>query len=98
MTDSRLEQDIGYRFRDRVLLQTALTHRSYCSPHNERLEFLGDAVLNAVIARSLFERFPMLAEGELSRLRAHLVRERGACTSSPWRSAWAISSGLARGS
>ncbi len=75
MTDSRLEQDIGYRFRDRVLLQTALTHRSYCSPHNERLEFLGDAVLNAVIARSLFERFPMLAEGELSRLRAHLVRE-----------------------
>ncbi|WP_299065396.1 ribonuclease III [Accumulibacter sp.] len=77
MIDSRLEQGLGYTFRDRALLQTALTHRSYSSPHNERLEFLGDAILNAVIARSLFERFPTLPEGDLSRLRAQLVRQDG---------------------
>ncbi|WP_300450321.1 ribonuclease III [Accumulibacter sp.] len=75
MTDSPLEKGLGYTFRDRGLLQTALTHRSYSSPHNERLEFLGDAVLNAVIARRLLERFPLLAEGDLSRLRAQLVRQ-----------------------
>ena len=77
MIDSRLERGLGYTFRDRALLQTALTHRSYSSPHNERLEFLGDAILNAVIARSLFERFPTLPEGDLSRLRAQLVRQDG---------------------
>ncbi|MCB1964535.1 MAG: ribonuclease III, partial [Candidatus Accumulibacter sp.] len=75
MSDSRLERAFGYKFLDRELLQTALTHRSYCSPHNERLEFLGDAILNAVIARRLFERFPTLPEGDLSRLRANLVRQ-----------------------
>lgn len=75
MIDSGLERSVGYKFLDRQLLQTALTHRSYCSPHNERLEFLGDAVLNAVIARCLFERFPTLPEGDLSRLRANLVRQ-----------------------
>ena len=75
MSDSRLERAFGYTFLDRELLQTALTHRSYCSPHNERLEFLGDAILNAVIARRLFERFPTLPEGDLSRLRANLVRQ-----------------------
>lgn len=75
MTASRLEQALGYAFRDGELLQMALTHRSYSSPHNERLEFLGDAILNAVIARSLFERFPALPEGDLSRLRANLVRQ-----------------------
>ncbi|SBT04326.1 RNase III [Candidatus Accumulibacter aalborgensis] len=75
MSDSRLEQGLGYQFRDRALLQTALTHRSHSSPHNERLEFLGDAILNAVIAHRLFERFPLLPEGDLSRLRAHLVRQ-----------------------
>jgi ribonuclease-3 len=75
MTVARLERALGHVFRDRDLLQTALTHRSHCSPHNERLEFLGDAILNAVIARSLFERFPDLPEGELSRLRASLVRQ-----------------------
>jgi len=51
----------------------ALTHRSYGTPHNERLEFIGDAVLNCVIAEALFERFPMSSEGELSRVRANLV-------------------------
>ncbi len=75
MTASRLEQALSYTFRDQALLELALTHRSFTSPHNERLEFLGDAILNAVIARSLFERFPMLPEGDLSRLRANLVRQ-----------------------
>jgi ribonuclease-3 len=54
---------------------TALTHRSHSSPHNERLEFLGDSILNGVIARELFDRFPDLPEGDLSRLRANLVRQ-----------------------
>ena len=75
MTASRLEQALGHTFQNRDLLQLALTHRSFTSPHNERLEFLGDAILNAVIARCLFERFPLLPEGDLSRLRANLVRQ-----------------------
>lgn len=75
MTASRLEQALGHTFRNHDLLQLALTHRSFTSPHNERLEFLGDAILNAVIARRLFERFPLLPEGDLSRLRANLVRQ-----------------------
>ena len=72
---NRLEQAIGHQFSDQALLQTALTHRSHSSPHNERLEFLGDSILNGVIARQLFERFPDLPEGDLSRLRANLVRQ-----------------------
>jgi ribonuclease-3 len=75
MTDPRLERALGHTFRDRALLQMALTHRSSSSPHNERLEFLGDAILNAVVASFLFERFPELPEGDLSRLRANLVRQ-----------------------
>lgn len=70
-----LEKAFGYAFKDKGLLQTALTHRSHGSCHNERLEFLGDSVLNCVIAGALFERFPNLPEGDLSRLRAHLVRQ-----------------------
>ena len=70
-----LERAIDYTFVDADLLQTALTHRSHSSPHNERLEFLGDSVLNAVIAQQLYERFPRIAEGDLSRLRANLVRQ-----------------------
>ncbi len=66
---------IGHRFADASLLRTALTHRSYGSPHNERLEFLGDGVLNCVIASALYKRFPDLPEGDLSRLRANLVRQ-----------------------
>jgi ribonuclease-3 len=72
---NRLEQAIGHQFSDPALFQTALTHRSHSSPHNERLEFLGDSILNGVIARQLFERFPDLPEGDLSRLRANLVRQ-----------------------
>ena len=70
---NRLEQAIGHRFSDASLLLTALTHRSHSSTHNERLEFLGDSILNGVIARQLFDRFPELPEGDLSRLRANLV-------------------------
>jgi ribonuclease-3 len=75
MDRKRLQEAIGYQFRRPELLTRALTHRSYGSPHNERLEFLGDAILNCVIAAELFHRFPSLREGDLSRLRANLVRE-----------------------
>jgi len=64
---------IDHAFADSSLLRQALTHRSYGVPHNERLEFVGDAVLNCVVALSLYERFPDLPEGDLSRVRAHLV-------------------------
>lgn len=70
-----LEQAIGHTFSDSTLLLTALTHRSHGWPHNERLEFLGDSILNGVIARQLFDTFPELPEGDLSRLRANLVRQ-----------------------
>ncbi len=64
---------IEHEFRHPELLRQALTHRSYGSPNNERLEFVGDAVLDCVIALALFERFPAMPEGDLSRARAHLV-------------------------
>jgi len=70
----RLQAELGYRFRDSALLQEALTHRSAGSRNNERLEFLGDGVLNFVIGAELFERFPAASEGDLSRLRASLVK------------------------
>lgn len=70
-----LQEQLGYRFRDPRLLEQALTHRSHSTPHNERLEFLGDGVLNCIVAAELYSRFPGLKEGELSRLRASLVRE-----------------------
>lgn len=70
-----LERRIGHRFASRALLEQALTHRSFGSPHNERLEFLGDGVLGCVVAAQLCERFPDASEGELSRLRASVVRE-----------------------
>jgi ribonuclease-3 len=73
----RLEQALGHGFSDQNLLRQALTHRSYGEPNNERLEFLGDGLLNAVIAMDLFQRFGGLREGELSRLRASLVRQDG---------------------
>lgn len=70
-----LQQRLGHRFRDQRLLQRALTHRSYGADHNERLEFLGDAVLSLAVSTLLFERFADSAEGDLTRVRAHLVRE-----------------------
>jgi len=74
----RLEAHLGHRFGDRALLERALTHRSAAGPaaSNERLEFLGDAVLGLLAAELLYRRFPQAAEGELSRRRAWLVRER----------------------
>jgi ribonuclease-3 len=69
------ERSIGYRFADDALLEQAFTHRSFGSPHNERLEFLGDSVLGCAIAEALCARFPSLPEGKLTRLRAGLVRE-----------------------
>ena len=63
----------GHVFRDPALLEQALTHRSFGVPHNERLEFIGDAVLNCIVGFDLYERFVELSEGELSRTRAHLV-------------------------
>lgn len=69
-----LQDLLGYRFERQVGLETALTHRSFNKNNNERLEFLGDGILNFVIAHHLFDRFPEANEGQLSRLRAHLVK------------------------
>ncbi|MYL24506.1 ribonuclease III [Vreelandella massiliensis] len=65
---------IGHEFNDISLLELAMTHRSYGGRNNERLEFLGDSIVNFVIAEALFERFPQAREGQLSRLRARLVK------------------------
>lgn len=76
--DARLEalqSRLGHRFDEPRLLQRALTHRSFGADHNERLEFLGDAVLNLAVSSLLFERFAGSDEGDLTRVRAHLVRE-----------------------
>jgi ribonuclease-3 len=70
-----LEQRLGYQFANRELLAQALTHRSHGAVHNERLEFLGDAVLNCSIAQMLYQKFARLNEGDLSRLRANLVKQ-----------------------
>jgi ribonuclease-3 len=70
-----LQQRLGYHFRSATLLTRALTHRSWGAEHNERLEFLGDAVLSTAVSALLFERFAGGDEGDLTRVRAHLVRE-----------------------
>jgi len=72
-----LEKNLKYVFANKALCSEALTHRSYGSPNNERLEFLGDSVLNLVIARSLFVQYPNLAEGDLTRIRSSLVNQEG---------------------
>lgn len=72
---SVLRERLGYVFNQPQLLQRALTHRSYAPENNERLEFLGDSVLGCVIAKYLYDSYPQLSEGELSRLRSNLVRE-----------------------
>jgi len=71
---NRLQEQLGYHFSDMSLLSLALTHRSYGSQNNERLEFLGDALLNSTIAQALFIQFPDEREGILSRLRSSLVK------------------------
>ena len=77
------EQLIGYTFRDRSLLETALTHSSYANEHKcqsyERLEFLGDSVLGFVTAEHLYQNFPQLPEGQLTKHRAAIVCERSLC-------------------
>lgn len=75
MTAQSVALGIGHSFSDPALLRTALTHRSFGTPNNERLEFLGDGVLDCVIAAVLFHRYPELPEGDLSRLRANLVNQ-----------------------
>jgi len=78
VTDSesmeRLQRRIGYQFLNTEHLRLALTHRSFGSDNNERLEFLGDAILNMVIAQQLYQQFPTAREGQLSRLRARMVK------------------------
>jgi ribonuclease-3 len=78
MTDpslDALQQRLGHVFAQPALLTRALTHRSFGFAHNERLEFLGDAVLNMAVSALLYQRFAGLDEGDLTRVRAHLVRE-----------------------
>ena len=70
----RLEKKIGYQFNDENFLKLALTHRSANGTHNERLEFLGDSILSFVVADELYHRFPKVDEGDMSRMRATLVR------------------------
>lgn len=72
---AKLTRQLNYRFKDNQLLTRALTHRSKSGSNNERLEFLGDSILSFVIAAELFERFPNLSEGELTRVRASLVKQ-----------------------
>ena len=73
-THNALAKQLGHVFRDATLLARALTHRSRSSQNYERLEFLGDSILSFVIADVLYDRYPQLSEGELTRLRATLVR------------------------
>jgi ribonuclease-3 len=75
MTQQNLAKRLTYKFIDSNLLTQALTHRSYSAQNNERLEYLGDGALNFTIANQLYQRFPTLDEGDLSRLRAQLVKE-----------------------
>ena len=69
-----LEKKLGYSFKDPDLLRQALSHRSVGSNHNERLEYLGDAVLGMIIADELYQRFPKASEGQMTRLRSNLVK------------------------
>ncbi|HMC12895.1 MAG TPA: ribonuclease III [Gallionellaceae bacterium] len=75
MDRDALCRKLGYEFSQPQLLQRALTHRSHSQAHNERLEFLGDSVLNCAIARHLYDAYPDLPEGDLSRLRSNLVNQ-----------------------
>jgi len=75
MTQQILSKRLPYKFVDSHLLTQALTHRSYSAQNNERLEYLGDGALNFIIANQLYQRFPSIDEGDLSRLRAQMVKE-----------------------
>ncbi|MBB3168269.1 ribonuclease III [Simiduia aestuariiviva] len=71
---AQLEKQLGYEFESKALLRLALSHRSVGLPNNERLEFLGDSILNFVVAEQLYLAFPEAKEGQLTRLRANLVK------------------------
>ncbi len=71
-----IQQQLGYQFNRQEYLHQALTHRSFSARNNERFEFVGDSILNYTVAKMLFDAFPDLSEGELSRLRANLVNEK----------------------
>ncbi|MFK7733450.1 MAG: ribonuclease III domain-containing protein, partial [Pseudomonadales bacterium] len=73
-SNSAIESRLNYRFSNKNLLSQALTHRSYSTHHNERLEFLGDAILSYTIAELLSSRFPQRSEGDLSRMRSNLFK------------------------
>ena len=73
-TSAVLQQALGHEFADPELLVMALTHRSAGSKNNERLEFLGDSIINHIVADALYQRFPRAREGDLSRMRASLVK------------------------
>lgn len=75
MNEQLLQKRLGHQFNDVALLQQALTHRSHSVTHNERLEFLGDSILNCVVASILFDTFQSIDEGDLSRVRANLVKQ-----------------------
>jgi ribonuclease-3 len=75
-----LSRDLGYTFLDPKLLKIALTHRSNEDINNERLEFLGDSIVNFIIAEALYQQFPNAQEGELSRWRATLINRDALCT------------------
>ncbi len=75
MSSKTLARQLGYEFKTPALFKQALTHRSYSMQNNERLEFLGDSILNCVIANQLFQHAAKLSEGDLSRIRAHLVNQ-----------------------
>ena len=75
MNEQLLQKRLGHQFNDVALLQQALTHRSHSVSHNERLEFLGDSILNCVVASILFDTFESIDEGDLSRVRANLVKQ-----------------------
>jgi len=71
---TQLQRRLGYVFDDPTLLSLALSHRSFASANNERMEFLGDAILGLVVTDYLYQQFPDAREGELSRMRSHIVR------------------------
>jgi ribonuclease III len=79
-SNAKLYAHLGYVFKDKALLTQALSHRSRNGENNERLEFLGDAVLNAVVAEGLYHRYPTQSEGVLTRFRSALVREESLAT------------------
>ena len=88
-------EGFGHRFQDPGLLKQALRHRSAGTPNNERLEFLGDALVNLIVAEALYARWPHADEGELTRARANLVRE-SSLAAIARATGWATASSSAR--